>query len=68
MPAPRFIDTPYRFKRRLHSFLGAIDMGYAAVWQRNLRSHHWLRNCPTDREYIEMVELGTRVRQSWDVN
>ncbi len=61
MPA-RFIDTPYRRDRRMMSFLGGIDAGFAVYWQRNLRAHHFLGSKPTDREYIEGVELGLRVR------
>lgn len=64
----RFIDTPYRLSRRMMSFLGAIDAGFAPIWQRNLRAHHWLGNNKGDRAYIETIELGDRVRNSFVSN
>lgn len=63
-----FIDTPYRYKRRLMSFLAGIDAGFAVIWQRNLRQHHHLGNNKGDRAYIETIELGDRVRNSFVSN
>lgn len=63
-----FIDTPYRRERRMMSFLAGIDAGFAVIWQRNLRAHHWLGNNQGDRAYIETIELGDRVRNSFVSN
>lgn len=61
MPA-RIVDTPVQMSRRLASFIGAIEAGYAPEWRRNLRGHTWLGKTPTDRSYVERIELGMRVR------
>lgn len=62
------MDTSYRFNRRLRSFLALIDLGFAPIWQRNLRRHHMLGKNEGDRKYIETIELGGRVRNSFVSN
>lgn len=58
---------PMRFKRMM-SFLGAINTGFAPISTtfRNQAGYHWLGKGPTDRQYIESIELGVRVTQSFD--